>query len=88
MAVDRTMLIREWWLDRPDSTLPQSEIIELDWTTTVAEDFDIMVSVQQGPSSRGYRPGPLIMHPRHIADVHSENTVPHLDILLLDVLGD
>ena len=47
-----------------------------------------MDSVQGGLTSRGYRPGPLIMHPSGIADVHSKNTVPHLHKLLLDVLGD
>ena len=47
-----------------------------------------MDSVQRGPASRGYRPGPLIMHPSGIAEVHSENTVPGLHHLLLDALGN
>ena len=88
LAVDRTPLIREWWLDRPDPTPEQSKVIELGWMTTVAEDFDIMDSVQRGPTSRGDRSGPMIMHPSGTADVHSGNTVPHLHRLLLDALGD
>ena len=47
-----------------------------------------MDSVQRGLTSRGHRPGALIIHPSGIADVHSENTVPHLHGLLLDALGD
>ncbi len=88
LEVDRTLLIREWWLDRPEPTPPQQEVIDLDWTTTVAEDFDLMESVQRGMASRGYRPGPLIVDPSGVADVHAENAVPHLHGLLLDALGD
>ena len=86
LAVDQTMLIREWWLDRADLTPEQQEVIELDWTTTVVEDLSIMESVQKGAASRGYRPGPLIVNPSGVADVHSENTVAHLQRLLLDAL--
>ena len=66
----------------------QLEVIELDWDTTVSEDFDIMDSVQRGVASRGYQPGPLIVDPSGIAGVHAENAVPHLHRLLLDALGD
>ena len=88
LTVDRTLLVREWWFDRPEPTPAQNEVIELDWTTTVAEDFELMDSVQRGVSSRGYRPGPLIVDPSGVADVHSENTVPHLHGLLREALGD
>ena len=47
-----------------------------------------MDSVQRGVASRGYQPGPLIVDPTGIADVHAENAVPHLQALLLDALGD
>ena len=71
----------------PDPSPEQSKVIEFDWKTTVVEDLNIMDSVQRGLTSRGYRRGPLIMHPSGIADVHSENTAPHLHSLLLDALG-
>ena len=88
LAVDQTLLIREWWFDRTEPTSEQLQVIELDWDTTVSEDFDIMDSVQRGVASRGYQPGPLIVDPSGTADVHAENAVPHLQTLLLDALGD
>ncbi|MEM7287130.1 MAG: aromatic ring-hydroxylating dioxygenase subunit alpha [Actinomycetota bacterium] len=88
LSVDRTLLIREWWFDREDPTKEQQEVIELDWTTTVAEDFDLMDSVQRGVSSRGYRPGPLIESADGVATVHTEDTVPHLHSLLRSALGE
>ena len=87
LAVDRTMLIREWWLDSADPTPQQQEAIERDWTTTVVEDLGIMESVQRGVASRGYQPGPLIVDPCGVAGVHAENSVAHLQGLLLDALG-
>ncbi len=88
IAVDRTLLIREWWFDSADPTVDQQRVIDLDWTTTVSEDFDLMASVQRGVASRGYVPGPLIVDPSGTADVHAENAVPHLHSLLLAALGD
>ena len=60
--------------------------LEIEYTTTVAEDFGLMESVQRGIKSRGYRPGPLILDPSGVADIHSENTVAHLQRLVLDHL--
>lgn len=88
LAVDKTLLIREWWFDRTEPTSEQLEVIELDWNTTVSEDFDLMDSVQRGVASRGYRPGPLIVDASGTADVHAENAVPHLHSLLLASLAD
>ena len=87
VAVDQTLLIREWWFDTTEPTDEQMEAITLDWDTTVSEDFSIMESVQRGMSSRGYTPGPLIENPSGVADTHSENTVAHLHDLLLAALG-
>lgn len=78
LAVDRTLLIREWWFDRALPTLEQQQIIDLDWATTVTEDFDLMESVQRGVSSRSFRPGPLVIDPSGTAGVHAENSVLHL----------
>ncbi len=78
LAVDRTLLIRDWWFDRDEPTAAQQTVIDLDWTTTVAEDFDLMESCQRGMHSRGYRPGPLIVDPSGTASTQYENAVPHL----------
>ena len=88
LAVDRTLLIREWWFDTVDLTEAQSRLVSDDWENTVAEDFGIVESVQRGMASRGYRPGPLIEDPSGVCGVHSENSVRHLQELLLESLGD
>ena len=88
LAVDRTRLIREWWFDTDEPSPQQEEIIQLDWDTTVAEDFDLMESVQNNMSSRGYVPGPLMVDPSGTGDVHHENAVPHLQALAVRALGD
>ena len=88
VAVDRTRLIREWWFPSAQLTEEQSRLITEDWDNTAWEDFVIVESVQRGVSSRGYRPGPLIMDPSGTCDVHSENSVRHLQGLLLAALGD
>ncbi len=77
----QTLLIREWWLDTPSPNSVQSDKITLDWDTTVAEDFSIMESVHKGVASRGYVPGPLITDPNGVGNVHTEDTVPHLQSL-------
>ena len=86
LAVDSTVLIREWWFDTDTPTNEQAEIIDLDWHTTVTEDFDLMDSVQRGMRSRGYTPGPLIERLDGIATVHSEDTVAHLQNLVRTAL--
>ncbi len=88
LAVDRTLLIREWWFDKADLTEAQSRLVSDDWENTVAEDFGIVESVQRGVASRGYRPGPLIEDPSGVCGVHSENSVRHLQELLLASLGE
>ena len=88
LAVDRTLLIREWWLHDAEPDEAQAQLISDDWDKTVWEDFEIVESVQRGVRSRGYRPGPLIEHPSGVCDVHSENSVSHLQDLLLEALGE
>ncbi len=81
LAVDRTLLIRQWWFEEPVPTPEQQEVIDLDWHTTVAEDLRLLASVQRGMRSRGYRPGPLVLNPSGVADTNSENPVLHLQHL-------
>ena len=88
VAVDRTRLIREWWFPSAELTEEQSALIAEEWANTAWEDFVLVESVQRGISSRGYRPGPLIEDPSGVCDVHSENSVRHLQDLLLAALGE
>ena len=88
LAVGQALLIREWCFDRAGPTPEQQEAIERDWATTVVEDLSIIESVQRGMASRGYQPGPLIVDPSDIAGVHAENSVAHLQGLLLDGLAE
>ncbi len=88
LAVDRTLLIREWWFHHAEPTAAERHIIFLDWNTTVAEDFEILESVQYNMASRGYVPGPLIIDPAGSADVNHENAVLHLQALALQALAD
>ncbi len=87
LAVDRTLLIREWWFDTPEPDEAGAQHVDADWNYTATEDFVIVESVQRGLSSRGYQPGPLIEHPSGVCDVHSENTVGHLQDLTLACLA-
>lgn len=87
LGVNRTLLLREWWFPNATPTPEQMEIIELDWATTVSEDFELMDSVQRGVASRGYRPGPIINDPSGVATVHSENSVSHLHTLWRQALA-
>ncbi len=88
VAVDRTLLIREWWFEAAEPTVDQQRAIDLDWSTTVCEDIDLVESVQRGLASRGYRPGPLVVDPSGTADVHAENAVAHLHGLFRAAVGD
>ncbi len=72
-AVDRTPFFRDWFtLDGVDSEVVRAVAHE-DAVTTVAEDLDLVRSVQRGLGSRGYRPGPLILDPD--MGINSEHTV-------------
>ena len=88
VAVDRTLLLREWWFYDSSPTADHRQVIDLDWSTTVAEDIDIVASVQRGMSSRGYTPGPLIIDPSGVADMNSENPVLHFHDLVRAALGE
>lgn len=87
LAVDRTLLIRQWWFAGPTASQAEQEIIDLDWNTTVAEDLLLLASVQRGMQSRGFRPGPLVLDPSGVADTRSENPVLHLQGLLRSGTG-
>ncbi len=72
-AVDQTPFFREWFsLDGEESETVRV-VAKEDAETTVAEDLDLMASVQRGLASRGYRPGPLVLDPE--MGLNSEHTV-------------
>lgn len=72
-TVNRTPFSREWFsLDGIDSDTIHG-VADEDARTTVAEDLDLVRSVQRGVASRGYRPGPLIVDPD--MGVNSEHSI-------------
>ena len=83
---DRTPFSREWFsVDGADD--PEvHEMAALDAKTTVAEDLDLVASVQRGLASRGYRPGPLVVNPGE--GVLSEHSVLAFKQLVLEALGE
>jgi len=86
LQVEQTRVTRGWYA-RDGKLTPELEtIIELDRTTTFAEDLVLMASVQRGMNSRGYRPGPLIVDPDE--SILSEHPVLALQQLVLQALAD
>lgn len=86
LDVENTVVHRSWFFDSPEPTQEQWDIIELDRTTTFAEDLSIIDSVQRGMKSRGYQPGPLVLDPSGVATTLSENTAFELKKLVLEAL--
>ncbi len=72
-AVDRTPFFREWFSLDGEDTPTVRQVAAEDARTTVAEDLALLRSVQGGLSSRGYRPGPLVIDPE--MGINSEHTV-------------
>lgn len=63
LAVDDTEVHRRWYAKDGAITPTLQKIIDLDRTTTFAEDLRLVRNVQRGVTSRGYTPGPLIIDP-------------------------
>lgn len=59
-------------------------LAEQDLNTTVAEDIRLVESVQQGLSSRGYKPGPLAIDPNY--GVNSEHSIAAIKNWVLEAL--
>jgi len=85
-SVDRTPFFRGWYtLDGRDSEVVRT-VADEDARTTVAEDLDLVRSVQRGLASRGYRPGPLIIDPE--MGVNSEHTVAAIKAWYQEAMAD
>ena len=83
--VDRTPFFREWFtLDGEESDVVR-KVAEEDAKTTVAEDLDLVRSVQKGLASKGYRPGPLIIDPE--MGLNSEHAVAAIKAWYTEAMG-
>ncbi len=74
--VDHVVVWRGWYIAGGSDTEAVHKLAVQDRDTTVAEDIQLVESVQRGLSSRGYRPGPLVIDPQ--GGVNSEHPVMHL----------
>jgi len=77
-AVDcgHVVVWRGWYsVDGAEDTAVRKLAIQ-DRETTVEEDIHLVEAVQRGVSSRGYRPGPLVVDPK--GGVNSEHPIMHL----------
>ena len=72
-GVGETRVYRGWYSAGGEPSATVSALAEQDLATTVAEDVRLVNSVQQGLSSLGYRPGPLIIDPA--GGVNSEHSI-------------
>jgi phenylpropionate dioxygenase-like ring-hydroxylating dioxygenase large terminal subunit len=71
--VTDTLVYRGWYAISDEAPETITALAEQDLTTTVAEDIRLVNSVQQGLTSLGYRPGPLIIDPNR--GVNSEHSI-------------
>lgn len=60
-------------------------VIDLDRETTFAEDLQLVKAVQRGLSSRGYRPGPLVIAPA--CGIDSEHSIAALHRWVREDIG-
>ena len=73
IAVDRVTVWRGWYTVRGADSTVIRDLAKQDRETTVDEDIRLVESVQRGLSSRGYRPGPLVLDPA--GGVNSEHSI-------------
>ena len=86
VSADETIVWREWFLPHATPTVAEQQLIDLDRDTTFAEDLALLESVQKGLHSRGYRGGPLVIHPG--GEVDSEHPVQYIKQQVLAGLGE
>lgn len=73
---DHVVVWRGWYSVNGEENPALRKLAKQDRETTVEEDIHLVESVQKGLSSRGYRPGPLVIDPN--GGVNSEHPVMHL----------
>ena len=85
-AVDKVTVFRGWYTagGAPDQVI--EDLARQDRETTVEEDIGLVESVQRGLSSRGYRPGPLVLDPQ--CGVNSEHSIKVLQQWMRQAIDD
>ena len=81
-----TVTVRRGWYARDgENDATARQLAQLDRETTLAEDIDIVESVQRGLESGHYEPGPLVVNPR--GGVMSEHSIATLQSWVREALG-
>lgn len=75
-GVDRCTVWRGWYTEGGVESEVIRKLAVQDRETTVAEDIELVESVQRGLQSRGYVPGPLVLDPS--CGVMSEHSIQRL----------
>lgn len=86
LSVDRVEVTRGWYSIGGEPSEIIERLADQDRDTTLAEDISLVESVQRGLSSRGYRPGPLVIDPDF--GVNSEHSIKALHDWLLEALQE
>ena len=84
--VQATRVHRGWYFPAGAVAEDRARLVELDRTTTFAEDLALVNAVQRGLNSRGYRPGPLIIDPA--GGIESEHSIAALQGWWREALGE
>ncbi|MEL6265680.1 MAG: aromatic ring-hydroxylating dioxygenase subunit alpha [Pseudomonadota bacterium] len=84
-AHDDTVVHRGWFSRDGVVDDQLQTVIDLDRETTFAEDLALVRRVQRGLSSRGYRPGPLVLSPD--GGIDSEHSIAALHTWVREALG-
>ena len=73
IAPTQSIVYRSWFATQPKIDETLQKVIDLDRTSTFIEDIELLNNVQRGLGSRGYKPGPLVCHPKQ--NIDSEHSV-------------
>jgi len=85
-SVDEVILYRGWYaFDEASEKIAQQLAIQ-DRETTVEEDIGLVESIQRGMSSRGYKPGPLVLDPK--GGVNSEHSIKALQNWMKEAIDE
>ena len=85
LDVAHTQVTVDWFMPSENLAEWERDLIEHHARTTFAEDLPVIASVQHGLSSRGYRPGPLMIDSP--VSQYSEHAVAAIQQLWRDAMG-
>ena len=86
LDVAHTHVSVDWFMSSEDLAKWERDLIEHHARTTFAEDLPVIASVQHGLSSRGYRPGPLMID--EPISQYSEHAVAAIQQLWRQAMGE